>query len=80
MLVVERISAPTCAFAALLAAVGVTDEPVGCLMASGEEGGPLGAVARLLESAPVVLTEASGVWSFGIVRNESEMYHGGGRK
>ena len=80
MPVFERISAPGSASTALLAVDGVTDAPVGCRMASDDGVWPLESAELLSESAAVGFTEASGVWSFGIVRNESEMYHGAGQK
>ena len=54
----ERISVPSAASTALFAADGVTEEPVGCRMASDEGGWPLLPAALLSESAPVVFTEA----------------------
>ena len=58
MPVLERISAPNGASAALFAADGVGDEPVGCRMASDEGGWPIRPAALLSESAPELFTEA----------------------
>ena len=58
MPVFERISAPNGASTAFVAADGVTDEPVGCRMASDEGGWPCPLAALLSELAPALFAEA----------------------